>query len=105
MYKAENLFPLETEGPHKGQYIPRKDSRGNVIIDPTTLIKSTSFAIDYNVYKSCVDMNKSFDKVAKDISFSNEELQVIAKLFATPKQKDKEESHMHQFMKKNSIKR
>ena len=87
IYKAENLFPLEKEGPHKGQYIPRKDERGNVIIDPTTLLKSSSFAIDYSVYKSCVDMNKSFDKVAKDIAFSEQELEVIHKLFATPKQK------------------
>ena len=105
MYKAENLFPVETDGPNKGQFIPRKDERGNVIIDPSILIKSSSFAIDYDVFKTCVDMNKSFDRMAKDIAFSTQELEVIAKLFATPKQKEKEESHIHKFMKKNSIKR
>ena len=64
IYKAENLFPLETEGPCKGQYVPRKDGRGNAIVDPTTLIQSQTFTIDYEVFKTCVDMQKDFSKVA-----------------------------------------
>ena len=66
VYKADNLFPLEAEGKHKGQYVPQKDARGNAIVDPTVLIQNQSFLIDYNVWKSCVEMQKSFEKVAKD---------------------------------------
>ena len=66
VYKAENLFPLETSGRYKGQYIPKKDARGNAIVDPTVLIENQSFIIDYNVWKECVELNKPFEKVAKD---------------------------------------
>ena len=78
------MFPIETEGPHKGKYIPRKDARGNAIIDPTTLIQSQTCSIDYNVYKACVDMNKSVESVAKEVAFSAKELEEIDELFAPP---------------------
>ena len=66
VYKAENLFPIETEGPNKGKYIPQKDDNGNIVIDPTTQVKKNSVALDWNVYKECVDMNKPIEKLARD---------------------------------------
>ena len=105
IYKAENLFPVETEGPNKGKYIPKKDENGNIVIDPTTQIKKSSFILDFNVFKECVDMSRPIEKLAKDCQLSKEEMEIINKLFAPPKPKVKEESHTHQFLKKNRIRR
>ena len=84
VYKAENLFPVETEGPNKGIHIPPKDENGNIVIDPTTQVKKNNVNLDFNVFKECVDMNRPIEKIAKDCQFSKEELLVINKLFAPP---------------------
>ena len=60
------MFPVETEGPNKGKYIPKKDENGNIVIDPTTQIKKSSFILDFNVFKECVDMSRPIEKLAKD---------------------------------------
>ena len=42
------------------------DGNGNIVIDPTTMIKKNSVTLDYNVFKECVDMNKPIEQLILD---------------------------------------
>ena len=37
-FSAANMFPIEKSGPNKGKYVPKRDERGNIIVDPTQQI-------------------------------------------------------------------
>ena len=54
-YASENVFPIETSGPFKGKYKPKRDERGNVIVDPTSMVKENAFALDFIQFKRMWD--------------------------------------------------
>ena len=50
MISSSMLFPKETEGPRKGKIRSLKDSRGNVIVDPFTVIEKKGVSVDFETY-------------------------------------------------------
>ena len=71
---AEEIWPKVKSGPNKGQIAPRRDARGNVIVDPAGNIVKESYLLDYNVYKSLhaqEGKKKSQNKSETSISFKN----------------------------------
>ena len=48
---AEEIWPRVQSGPNKGQVIPRRDNRDNIVVDPAGNIIKESYLLDFNVYK------------------------------------------------------
>ena len=50
-YSSANVFPIQTEGGRKGQFVAIRDEKGNIVVDPASLITKDPFFIDYNIYR------------------------------------------------------
>lgn len=50
-YCSANVFPMATEGERKGKFKAIKDEKGNIVVDPASLITKDPFFIDYDIYK------------------------------------------------------
>ena len=64
----------------KGKLIPAKDERGNIVVDPTTLVTKDPFFIDYHLYNKFKKMVQE-GQVQKVKVFSKEEKAQIRRLF------------------------
>ena len=49
-YSSENVFPTYKDGPQKGKIIHVHDDKGNIVIDPTSLVRKDPFLIDFHLY-------------------------------------------------------
>ena len=57
LWASKNVFVVQEDGPNKGKYIPQRDKRGHIIVDPTFYIKSNPIQIDYNEFKKFTKNN------------------------------------------------
>ena len=48
---ASEIWPVAKAGPKKGKIIPRRDLRGNIVIDPAGNIEASKYLLDYNIYE------------------------------------------------------
>ena len=81
-FSAANLFPLETEGPQKGKHIPRRDERGNIIVDPTANLQKEPLFIDFDLYSRYKKMAQKGKVVQLKKNITRTEREEIKKLFA-----------------------
>ena len=49
---AEEIWPVEEEGPDKGKIKPARDILGNIIVDPAGNILKSQYLLDLSIFKN-----------------------------------------------------
>lgn len=100
------MFPLATEGERKGHFVPIRDEKGNIVVDPASLITKDPFFIDYNLYKRFKQLSAGCPHIAQRIT--RKEKDDIRKLFAKHEPVDgigPKDTDLQKFLKKSKITR
>ena len=100
------MFPIEESGPNKGKILPRRDERGNIIVDPTTLVQKDPLLIDYKLYSRLKDNAEKGKQLDLDPYISKKERLEMKHVFRPHHSFDQSgPSRMQQFRTKSEITR
>ena len=84
-YTSATVFPKTTSGPNKGKFIPILDHKGNIVVDPASLITKDPFFIDYNLYKRFKLLSQKGKLAHREMRITKSDREEIKKLFAKHK--------------------
>jgi len=80
-YSSANIFPLQEDGPEKGKFTPIRDERGNIVVDPASLVSKDPFFIDYHLYNRFKKLAESGKLMQQPTMRSKKKRAEIKKLF------------------------